>query len=175
MAPTKWITRKFRFDLQVEEWDEIIQEIEGSIEELKNLIRSIPEYWLTKTSPEGWTIQQHAGHLWDLEELHRGRVKDFLAQVETLRPADMSNQKTEEAHHNEGSIQVILNGFTQERQHLLEDLNRMPENMRGTPIEHPRLKQPMRPIDMVYFTREHDLHHLECIAEIKAYFEGSDQ
>jgi hypothetical protein len=31
---------------------------------------------------------------------------------------------------------------------------------------HPRLNQPMRPIDMAQFVLEHDEHHIETIKEI---------
>jgi mannitol/fructose-specific phosphotransferase system IIA component (Ntr-type) len=32
--------------------------------------------------------------------------------------------------------------------------------------QHPRINQPMRVIDMVVFTAEHDDHHVACIAEL---------
>jgi len=31
---------------------------------------------------------------------------------------------------------------------------------------HPRLKQPMRPIDMAQFVLEHDEHHIQTIREL---------
>lgn len=31
---------------------------------------------------------------------------------------------------------------------------------------HPRLQQPMRPIDMAQFILEHDEHHIETIKEL---------
>ena len=31
---------------------------------------------------------------------------------------------------------------------------------------HPRLKQPMRPIDMAQFVLEHDEHHIDTIKEL---------
>ena len=52
---------------------------------------------LTREPEHGWTIQGHVGHLWDVDVLHTARLDQFLEGVTELKPADMSNARTEAA------------------------------------------------------------------------------
>jgi uncharacterized damage-inducible protein DinB len=113
-----------------------------------------------------WSAQEHAGHLADLEPLWLARVDGFLADVGTLTIADLTNRKTEEANHNARTLEEILAEFRDARRRLLDRAGQLsPQAFRGTK-RHPRLKQPMRLVDHLYFVAEHADHHLAKIWEI---------
>jgi hypothetical protein len=98
-----------------------------------------------------------------LEELHEGRIDDFIAGKEVLRAADMSNKKTMEADHNSRSLTDLLHEFRDKRTDFIEKLDQADEDLINRVSIHPRLRIPMRLVDMVYFTCEHDDHHLAKI------------
>jgi DinB superfamily len=94
------------------------------------------------------------------------RVNDFLTEVDTLTVADLTNRKTDEANHNGRKLEEILAQFRTSRLRLLDRLRELhPELFARTKL-HPRLKQPMRLVDHLYFVAEHDDHHLAKIWEI---------
>jgi len=112
--------------------------------------------------PSGkWSAQEHAGHLCDLESLWSKRVDDFVENNgNTLTTADLSNRRTDEANHNSHPAKEMLAKFRAARRQLLDKLEELqPESFSLTKL-HPRLQQPMRLVDHLYFAAEHDDHHL---------------
>ncbi len=114
---------------------------------------------LTRKVDNGWSIQEHAGHLWDLEALWEHRLQDFRSGAGTLTPADLTNRKTHEANHNAKPIQNILAGFREARRALVGELVVLNEEEVSRSSLHPRLKTPMRVVDLCCFVAEHDDHH----------------
>ena len=94
------------------------------------------------------------------------RVDDLLAGSDRLTVADLTNRNTHEANHNARPLTEILEGFRTARFHLLNRLGtlRPPDFARSA--LHPRLKQPMRLVDHLFFVAEHDDHHLATIKEL---------
>lgn len=113
-----------------------------------------------------WSAQEHAGHLLDLESLWMARVDDFVRGGETLTVADLSNRKTDEANHNARALSEILAGFHTARLRLVDRVGKFQPDLFGRSMLHPRLKQPMRLVDHLYFVAEHDDHHLARIWEM---------
>jgi hypothetical protein len=113
-----------------------------------------------------WSIKENIGHLNDLEELHSGRIDDFIEGKEKLRSADMTNKRTYQASHNKKSIKTILSEFKNARKLFVNRMNGLDEFVVNRSSVHPRLNQPMRPIDMAKFVLEHDKHHLQTIKEM---------
>jgi hypothetical protein len=94
------------------------------------------------------------------------RVDDFFAPGDTLSPADLTNRKTHEAHHNNRDLRTLLTEFEEARGRLVERLRELrPGDFARTKL-HPRLKQPMRIVDHLCFVAEHDDHHLAKIREL---------
>jgi hypothetical protein len=60
----------------------------------------------------------------------------------------------------------ILAGFRHARHALVEALERQDAAGFARTLLHPRLKQPMRLVDHVYFVAEHDDHHLAMMYEL---------
>jgi hypothetical protein len=66
---------------------------------------------VTRKDGDAWSIQEHAGHLVDLDGLHDGRLDDYLAGAAALRAADLKNRKTHEAGHNDRPLAELLEAF----------------------------------------------------------------
>ena len=83
----------------------------------------------------------------------------------TLTVADLSNRKTHEARHNDRPVAEILAEFRKARLQLVSRVEQLDSAPFGSTRLHPRLKQPMRLVDHLYFVAEHDDHHLARIWE----------
>lgn len=165
---TPWIERKFNFDFPVGMFPVIIERLKGTASRLRHITRAAGED-ISSTKPEGkWSIKEEIGHLTDLEELHSGRIDDFLAGKKELRPADMTNKKTEAAQHNNRKLNELISDFESSRSQFLKRVENIDEQTALRSALHPRLKQPMRLIDCLYFMAEHDDHHLARIARLLA-------
>jgi hypothetical protein len=162
----KWFDRKFNFDYPIGIFPNILARLRGTPVRLEDLIRSLPPEILAKHVNDHWSIQEHVGHLGDLEMLHDGRIDDFLANAKVLRAADLTNRKTHDADHNTQPIQKLLTSFRTVRMKFVKRLEELEEEVVGRTALHPRLKQPMRLIDMAFFTAEHDDHHIAKMVEL---------
>jgi hypothetical protein len=166
MRRTKWVERVFDFSLPVGVFPCVAERLRGTPARLEELTRGLHARVLTARRDGKWSIQEHAGHLIDLDELHEGRLDDYARGLEVLRPADMTNRKTFEAGHNDTRLEDLLAAFRAARRSFLRRLEAMTEDELAASALHPRLKQPMRVIDMAHFVAEHDDHHLATITEL---------
>ena len=163
---SRWTDRTFRFDMPESLFPIVIERLRGTPARIEDKVRNLPPALLTRRVGESWSIQEHIGHLLDLDEIHMGRLDDFLAGAEVLRAADMTNRKTWEAHHNDRLLSDLLSAFRRERDHFVARLDAWDPDLRAITARHPRLHQPMRVIDMAFFTAEHDDHHLARMTEL---------
>ncbi|MFL5739823.1 MAG: DinB family protein [Flavisolibacter sp.] len=162
---TPWIQRQFNFNFPVGLFPVIFSRLEGSIFRIHTILLNADEEKSSHNSA-GWSVKQHVGHLYDLEELWWKRLADFEANKAMLTVADMSNAKTNEAGHNEKTLEQLLHLFTVERQKMLETIYSIDEEMLQRTSVHPRLNQPMRLIDALYFIAEHDDHHIAVVSNL---------
>lgn len=98
--------------------------------------------------------------------MHEGRIDDFINGAKELRAADMTNKKTHEANHNQRDIADFLQGLRITRKKFINRLEELDESVLSHVSIHPRLNQPMRPVDMAQFVAEHDDHHINSIREL---------
>src|SRR5205814_10672581 len=126
----------------------------------------------TARREEAWSIQEHVGHLIDLEELHEGRLEDYARRLDTLRPADLTNRKTYEANHNDARIEDLLARFRAARLRLVRRLEALSEDEVAASALHPRLQKQMRVIDMAWFVAEHDDNHLATITGLSRHVDS---
>ncbi|MGZ8544089.1 MAG: DinB family protein [Flavisolibacter sp.] len=162
---TPWIERSFQFDFPPGLFPVIFSRLEGSIFRLFHLLANAGDEFCSH-HPGSWSVKEHLGHLTDLETLWWNRLKDFRENKPVLTAADMNNSRTYEALHNEKSLESLLNAFVVERQKMLETIYEFDEEMLGRTALHPRLNQPMRVIDALYFVAEHDDHHITIISSM---------
>ena len=162
----QWIKRKFNFNFPVSDYTGIIDRLRNTPSRIEQLTAHIPLSDLTVQLDGKWSVQEHVGHLLDLEALFTGRLDDFESDTKVLRPADMTNQKTYDADHNAREFSTIITNFKQVRGVLIQRLEAYPPEMFGKTAQHPRLDKPMRVVDSLYFQAEHDDHHVETIIRI---------
>ena len=166
MKQADWFDRKFDFSLQENTMPSLLERLEGTPLRLRTKLKNIhPFLYLRK--PDGkWSILEHAGHLSDLEPLWQERLTDILNGEKELRPADLSNRKTTDAGHNNTEVEELLARFDALRTTTLNQLQSLSEEDVFRSALHPRLKTPMRTIDLFTFVAEHDDHHLAKITSL---------
>jgi hypothetical protein len=163
---TPWFERNFDFNFPPEVFPSILERLRGTPARLEEMVRSFPKSVLTTRLNEEWSIQDHIGHVTDLDELHDGRIDDYLAERDAMRPADLMNRKTWEAGHNQRNSEELLAAFRAARKHFVDRLEAVDLEVLKRSAVHPRLNVQMRLIDMAYFVAEHDDHHLASIRTI---------
>jgi uncharacterized damage-inducible protein DinB len=161
-----WFERKFEFAFPVERYPNLCVRLQGTPARLEEMVRGISREVLVAKPGEKWSVQEHVGHLLDLEPLWTARVDKSLSDRETLTVADLSNRKTHEANHNARELSEILAQFRAVRLRLLDQVARLEPELFSRSMLHPRLKQPMRLVDHLYFVAEHDDHHLAIVWEM---------
>src|SRR5215813_4897515 len=161
-----WFERKFEFSFPVEQHATLVVRLRGTPARLEEMLRGAAQDRLVKKLGDKWSAQEHAGHLEDLESLWLARVEDYLSGGQDLTAADLSNRKTHEAGHNSRLAEDILTGFRTARLRLVNRVSALPAEVFSRTKVHPRLKQPMRLVDHLYFAAEHDDHHLAKIWEL---------
>jgi hypothetical protein len=163
----RWVEREFEFNLPIGVFPCVVERLRGTPARLAELARGLTREALTLKPGGLWSIQEQAGHLLDLDELHEGRLEDYARGSAVLRAADMRNRKTEEAGHNAARLEDLLDAFRAARQSFVRRLEALTEAEVAASALHPRLQKQMRVIDLAYFTAEHDDHHLAAISELR--------
>jgi len=161
-----WFERKFDFTFPVEQYPNLCIRLRGTPARLEEMLGGAARDVLLSKREDRWSAQEHAGHLLDLESLWTACVDDFLAGGNALTVADLSNRKTHEANHNSRNLTEILTQFRTARLDFVDRLANFEPAVFARTALHPRLKQPMRLVDHLYFVAEHDDHHLAMIWEL---------
>ena len=167
MTKPNWFEREFNFQhFDISLFPLIMERLRGTPARLEQRIAFLPAEVLTKRLNGAWSIQEHAGHLGDLETLWYDRLLDILDGKPMLRLADLSNTKTHLAGHNENHLISILQQFRHLRSATIRKLDTLETKDLLRSAVHPRLNTSMRIADLFLFVSEHDDHHLATITEI---------
>ena len=159
----QWFERKFEFNFPAELYPNLCVRLRGTPARVEEMLNGVPRDRLVSRRDEKWTIQEQVGHLLDLESLWRTRVDDFTEAKPQLTAADLQNRKTHEANHNARGIAELLIEFRTTRGVLVTKLDSLDHAVFSQTLLHPRLQQPLRLVDHLYFVAEHDDHHLAKI------------
>lgn len=162
----KWFERTFAFDLPIWMAPNITERLRGTPARLEDRLQGTPTKQLVHKEGETWSVQEQVGHLLDLESLWLGRMDDLRSGSMQLRDADLENTKTHEAGHNNRPLVFLLSEFRKQRTIMIDRIDAMALAEFETSALHPRLKQPMRLIDLMFFVAEHDDHHLATISRL---------
>lgn len=166
MEQIKWFDRNFNFDTNQNIFPSILERLSGTPLRLEEKFKSIQPTILTDRINNAWSIKENIGHLIDLEPLWQGRFEEIKNGQLELRPADLQNSKTDLANHNDTPIEELLSTFRKVRHQTIMLLENIDEQTVFKSALHPRLKTPMRTMDLFLFVAEHDDHHLAKISEI---------
>jgi hypothetical protein len=163
MDSVKWFDRKFDFGFTENIFPVLIDRLKSTPEKLFRKIKEIPPEHLVLRVNDRWSIKENIGHLIDLEPLGQRRLDDILQGREEMQAADLTNEKTAQADHNSRSSPYLLQEFSVLRNQTILLLENLDKNDLLRSSRHPRLKIPMRTIDLFWFVAEHDDHHFERI------------
>jgi uncharacterized damage-inducible protein DinB len=167
MTQMAWFERKFDFSFPVGLLPNVCARLRGTPVRLEETLRGCAQTILTWKPDGKWSVQEHAGHLLDLEPLWLARVEDYVRGSAQLAAADLTNRKTDDANHNTRPLEQILSTFRASRARLLMRVDEFGASLfTRRVIPHPRLRTPMRLVDHLYFVAEHDDHHLARIWDL---------
>ena len=165
-ALMKWTERSFSFGYAVGYLPFLIERLSTTAPRLEELIDGLSDELLVYKPGGAWSAKEHVGHLSDLEQLHLGRLDDFESKLGQLRPADMTNRRTEEANHNATNAEDLVTRFRETRGDFFRRLERLETACLEHKAMHPRLLEPINVPDMLYFMAEHDVHHLTIMSRL---------
>ena len=166
MQQVNWFDRDFTFKPQQNLLPSILERLMGTPVRLEEKLAGIAADLQAQRVDATWSIKENAGHLTDLEPLWQGRIEDVLTGKTELRPTDLQNGGTFLANHNATPTHELLAAFRQARAHTVRQLAALDEADAFKSALHPRLKTPMRVLDLALFVAEHDDHHLARINEL---------
>lgn len=166
MKKTNWFDRKFP---KIEDnglMPTLIERLAGTPARVRAMVGRKPASLLESKPENRWSIKEEIGHLSDLEPLWYGRIEDLKKRKPEMRAADLTNRATHEANHNDTEIGKLIRDFQRKRENFVRQLLALSEADLIAESLHPRLKTPMRAVDLAYFVAEHDDHHLAAVREI---------
>ena len=167
MKQVKWFNRTFDFSFNETMFPTIIERLQQTPMLLTDEIATFTEKQLNFRINNNWSVKENIGHLTDLEPIWQGRLEDILNNELEFRVADLENKKTNFANHNKKNINDLLKEFTTIRTLTIQKLNCLSKKEIYKNALYPRLKTPMRILDLFYFVAEHDDHHLTKITNFK--------
>lgn len=161
-----WFERSFDFTLPVERFPSLIERLRGTPARLEERTRALPVAVLTALHKDRWSVQENIGHLVDLEPLWLRRARQIFANESELAPTDLANRRTHEANHNARRLDDLLAEFRDLRGQFVALLLSADRATLERTALHPRLRTPLRLIDLMLFVADHDDHHLAAISEL---------
>ena len=164
----RWFDRTFDYGRPVGDAPRLLDRLRATPDRMAAALEAVPARIRTYKPDGRWSVQEHAGHLLDLEELWASRLDDFEQGHPVLRPADLQNRRTHEARHNDRDVGSLIDAFRTARTAIVDRLERWSPDELARVSRHPRLDQPMSAVDLCFFVAEHDDHHLAAAAEIVA-------
>jgi uncharacterized damage-inducible protein DinB len=164
----KWFERSFDLTLPAGRFPGIVERLRGTPARIDERLASVPAAVLTRRDADHWSIQENIGHLLDLEPLWLRRLEQLFAGETELAPTDLANRRTFDAGHNDRPLSELLREFRAARAKLVERFEAADDATVMRSALHPRLRSPMRTIDLAFFVAEHDDHHLATITGLLA-------
>jgi GNAT superfamily N-acetyltransferase/uncharacterized damage-inducible protein DinB len=161
-----WMERRWTFVFPAGNHGDVLERLRGTPARLEERLSGAAADARTRREGGVWSAQENAGHLLDVEELWAVRTQEILAGARELRAADPSNARTVAARHNEADLRGLLARFRAARTSWVERLSRLSPRDFARSSLHPRLKCPMRLVDLCIFVADHDDHHLARIAAL---------
>lgn len=169
MQRTNWFDRVFPAIEDNGLLPGIIERLEGTPTRLTEKTSRLP-YGFNRESADGkWSLKKEIGHLADIESLWFERLLQIIADNPDMIAADLTNRKTHDAPHDSKTFGELIADFKLQRERFVARLRSLKhEDLNKTSL-HPRLKTPMKVIDLAFFVAEHDDHHL---AQMTALIKG---
>jgi uncharacterized damage-inducible protein DinB len=166
MKQINWFERRFEFTSHPPTFPALLERLIGTPARIEEKLKGIDNRFQAVKVDNKWSILEHIGHLSDLEPLWQGRLDDILQGRTELRATDLNNTQTDLANHNAREVEALVREFRTLRNTTLRALESLTEEQIFLSALHPRLRTPMRTIDLFLFVAEHDDHHLARMSEL---------
>jgi N-acetylglutamate synthase-like GNAT family acetyltransferase/uncharacterized damage-inducible protein DinB len=166
LYPNKWFERNFDFSFGTELYGTLLERLQSAPNRFMEVTRMLPDEILVFRHENKWTIKENIGHLQLLEPLWRIRFEEIKSGISEMSPADLNNSATDDMNFNTFGLQELINTFADQRTKTIDFLGSLQKSDFTKRSTHPRLQQPMRIIDLMYFVAEHDLHHLNAVLNL---------
>jgi len=167
MANSKWFDREFDLSFGPNRYAAIYDQLKDAPERLRRATAGVSEGAAAEKPGGKWSIKEQVAHLSVMEPLWRTRFLDIKDRKPTLTVADLTNSATTDGGFNALPMEGLLQRFETQRAETLRLLDSIDALDTASTSLHPRLKQPMRIIDLAYFVAEHDDHHITVIKEMQ--------
>lgn len=163
---TPWLYRRWKFDFPAELYPAVIERLRGLPARADEIARSLTNSQASAPFEGGWSIKRHLGHIADLEALITQRLDAYEQGVPVLPPADMQNEETVNADHDDMPIADVLARLRQRRESTIAKLETYPRDFFARSAWHERLGIQKRVVDTCVFFADHDDHHLALVQMI---------
>jgi uncharacterized damage-inducible protein DinB len=157
---TAWTERKFEFNQPIGIFPIIVERLRGAPIRLQAMLTNATKETLSQKAGEKWSVIEQINHLCNCEEIWLRRVEDILARKEIFERRVLKTELQSE------DIEILLNNFSAARKKLISRVENLDEQTASLTINHPRLQKPIRLMDSLFSTAEHDDHHLAKIREL---------
>lgn len=166
MRRTNWFERVFPAINDNGLLPGIIERLQGTPARLTEKTKDLGVDFNPQSADGKWSLKKEIGHLSDIEGLWYERLLQIIADDPNMKVADLTNRKTTEAPHDSKTYETLIAEFRPQREKFVAQLRELKEDDLDKISLHPRLKTPMKVIDLAYFVAEHDDHHLAQITSL---------
>ncbi|UXX79683.1 DinB family protein [Reichenbachiella carrageenanivorans] len=163
---TKWFDRTFEPIADNSLLFDIIERLEGTGLRIEHKLHNSGSAYFQSSTKHKWSIKKQIGHLGDVEPLWLERIKQIKAGETSLKAADPTNRKTDEAAHDNKKVKDLISEFSRLRSKLIAELRVSTADQLNHAATHPRTGHQMKLVDLAYFVAEHDDHHLATIHDM---------
>jgi len=160
MRRTNWFERVFPAIEDNGLLPGIIERLEGTPVRLAEKMKNLPADFNPQSADGKWSLKKEIGHLADIESLWFERLQQIIADDPDMKVADLTNRKTHDALHDSKTFNELIAEFKPQRKKFVASLRALKDEDLDKTSLHPRLKTPMKVIDLAFFVAEHDDHHL---------------
>jgi hypothetical protein len=138
----------------------LLERLRGTPLRAAEMVAGVADERLRYRPGGAWSAKRHMGHLDDIHVLDEKRLREFLAGAAKLTAADPANRLTYETDHDNTPVGEIISRLRTHRLSLVAEMAHLTPTQITATATHPRLGQPLRLIDWLFFVAEHDDHHL---------------
>lgn len=160
--PTPWFERSFQSGNPPEMLPLALERLEGTLVRIPAKLKNITEEDASKCFNEKWSIQQHIGHLSEVEEIAHIRFREIIEGVSPMTSAIQPAK----ADYNSMQLEDVFLLFKNARIKSIDFIDTVNVESLSLLSVHPRIKIPMNLVDLACFHAEHDDHHLVAITRI---------
>jgi hypothetical protein len=162
MEKQDWLTRKFPVGLPENMLLFYLERLNGTMARIESKVNKIPDHFLSEKLDNKWSVKENIAHLAEVDNVSLRRIDEMIKGISPLSSAVVPLAQD----YNKQTVESVIKFFGESRTAKLKKLETLSSEELKQASLHPRLKVMMTPIDLAFFSAEHDDHHLVRINEI---------